>query len=196
MNTTYKIKNIDANDTSSIVFPSLTKSIVLVGLMGTGKTHIGRALAEYFSIPFVDTDQVIEEKAGMSIPSIFDLYGEDKFRDIEKREIQRILEEGVQIIATGGGAFNEPQSRARILEKALSIWLKAKPSTLAKRLVKSDNRPLLAGKDTLQVLTKLADERSSYYAQAHLTVEVDRMTFNATIQNVKNAIYTHLNNQP
>lgn len=171
----------------------LPRSIVLVGLMGAGKTNIGRKLSDELAVPFVDSDKVIEEVAGMSIASIFELYGEAKFRAIEAREIARLMTGAPQIISTGGGAFMQENTRQIIRDGSLSVWLKATPHTLAGRISNLDSRPLLKGKDPVEVLTRLSAERTPFYQQAELTVDTDGLSLSAAIEKVKTMILAHLN---
>lgn len=147
------------------------RSVVLVGLMGAGKTSIGRRLAEILGLPFVDADQEIEAAAGKSIPDIFAEHGEAHFRDGEKRVIARLLESGSQVLATGGGAFINPETRERIHSRGVSVWLKADLPLLMQRVLKRGGRPLLENADPEAVMRKLMDERYPVYAQADITVE-------------------------
>ncbi|MBV7257520.1 shikimate kinase [Pacificimonas sp. WHA3] len=144
--------------------------LVLVGLMGAGKSTIGRRLAARLNIGFVDADDEIELAAGLSIAEIFERYGEAHFRDGERRVIARLMEEGRQVIATGGGAFIDPDTRSAILANAIAIWLDADIATLAERVARRNHRPLLVGKDPATVLRDLADIRNPFYAQAHIHI--------------------------
>jgi shikimate kinase len=147
------------------------RAIVLVGLMGAGKTSIGRRLADRMGLPFVDADTEIERAAGKSIPDIFADHGEAHFRDGERRVIGRLLENGPQILATGGGAFMQIETRAAIKEKAISIWLRAELDVLVKRVAKRGGRPLLENRDPAEVLQNLIDTRYPIYAEADIIVE-------------------------
>jgi shikimate kinase len=147
------------------------RAIVLVGLMGAGKTSIGRRLAEKLGVPFVDADHEIEAAAGKSIPDIFAEHGEPHFRDGERRVIARLLDNGNQVLATGGGAFMNPETRARIKERAVSVWLKADLDLLMKRVSKRGGRPLLANNNPEAVMRKLIEDRYPIYAEADITVE-------------------------
>ena len=139
--------------------------------MGVGKSSIGRRLATTLGVPFQDADLVIEEAAGRTIPEIFDKLGETGFRDGERRVISRLLDESPHILATGGGAFVNSETRKLIKQKALSIWLKADLPVLARRLGRKDNRPLLIGRDPLTVLKEQAAARYEAYGEADLVVE-------------------------
>ena len=145
--------------------------IVLVGLMGAGKTSVGRRLAEKLDIPFVDADHEIENAAGKSIAEIFNDHGEAYFREGEKRVIARLLENGKQVLATGGGAFMNDETRARIQRQGVSVWLKADLDLLLKRVSKRNDRPLLRNEDPAGVLKKLIELRYPTYAEANITVE-------------------------
>lgn len=146
------------------------RSIVLVGMMGAGKSSIGRRLGARLGIPFADADAEIEEAAGMSVADIFEVHGEPSFRSGEARVIARLLENGPQVLATGGGAFVNPETRKRIQEKGISVWLKADMDVLARRLRRRGDRPLLKTADPLATLTALLAAREPVYGEAHLAV--------------------------
>src|SRR5215218_7449147 len=147
-----------------------TRSLVLVGLMGAGKSTVGRRLAQTLQLPFRDADHEIEAAAGMSIPDIFSVHGEEYFRDGEKRVIARLLQEGPMVLATGGGAFMSEEIRARIAELGVSIWLRADLDVLMRRVRKRSNRPLLQNPDPEGTMRHLMDVRYPVYAQADVTV--------------------------
>jgi shikimate kinase len=147
------------------------RSIVLVGMMGAGKSSIGRRVALRLGIPFIDADAEIEKAAGMSISDIFAIRGEAEFRAGEARVIARLLESGPQVLATGGGAFANPETRAAVAAKGVSIWLKADFDVLLKRIRRRHDRPLLKTDDPAATLRKLMEERSPIYALADLTVQ-------------------------
>jgi shikimate kinase len=146
------------------------RSIVLVGLMGAGKTTVGRRLARRLELPFVDSDEEIERAADHSISEMFDRYGEASFRDGERRVIARLIRGAPKVIATGGGAFVDEATRALILERCLSIWLDADLDTLAERVTRRDTRPLLRDREPIAVLRELSSRRAPLYAQAHLRI--------------------------
>jgi shikimate kinase len=146
------------------------RPIVLVGLMGAGKTTVGRRLAARLGLPFVDADAEIELAAGMTIAEIFERFGEAHFRDGERRVIARLIDGSRKVIATGGGAFMNAETRALILERATAIWLDADLDTLAQRVMRRDDRPLLRGKDARTVLGELAAVRNPVYALAPIHV--------------------------
>ncbi len=145
--------------------------IVLVGLMGAGKSSVGRRLAEKLGIPFVDADHEIEEAAGKSIAEIFSDHGEAYFREGERRVIQRLIGNGAQVLATGGGAYMNDETRARIQEHGISVWLKASLPLLMKRVSKRQDRPLLKADDPQAVMRNLMEKRYPVYGLADVTVE-------------------------
>ncbi len=151
--------------------PKVEKTIVLIGMMGAGKTCIGRKLAERLGLPFVDADQEIAAAAGCSIPDIFALHGEAAFRDGEARVIARLLDDPVQVLATGGGAFMNEKTRAKIRERAISIWLRADIELLMRRVGRRNSRPLLQKGDPRAVLETLMAEREPVYATADIIVD-------------------------
>ena len=146
-------------------------SIVLVGLMGAGKSSIGRRLAEKLDVPFVDADHEIEVAADKTIPEIFKDHGETYFREGERRVISRLIENGAQVLSTGGGAFINEETRQGIQARGISVWLKADLSLLMKRVMKRADRPLLQTEDPEAVMQKLMDQRYPIYATADITVE-------------------------
>lgn len=164
------------------------KPIVLVGLMGVGKTCIGRRLAAHYGLPFTDADEEIAKAAGCSVEDIFELYGEAAFRDGEKMVIRRLLGEGPLVLAAGGGAFMDPEVRNRIKESAISIWLRADLEILIKRTGRHDGRPLLKNGDPRAILAGLIDERYPVYAKADIVVDSDDVPPEATIAKVSRAI--------
>jgi shikimate kinase len=146
------------------------RSIVLVGMMGAGKSSIGRRLAARLGVPFSDADTEIEEAAGMSIADIFAAHGEPSFRSGEARVIARMLDHGPQVLATGGGAFINPQTRAHIHEKGISVWLKAEIDVLSRRLRRRNDRPLLKTADPTATLASLLAARNPIYGEANVVV--------------------------
>jgi shikimate kinase len=147
------------------------RSIVLVGLMGAGKSSVGRRLAGKLGLPFVDADHEIEAAAGKSITEIFADHGETYFREGERRVIARLLDSGAQVMATGGGAFINEETRQRIRHGGVSVWLKAGLPLLMKRVIKRSDRPLLKSEDPEAVMRRLIDQRYPVYATADVTVE-------------------------
>ena len=146
-------------------------SIVLVGMMGVGKSTVGRRLAARLGVGFVDADEEIEKAAGMTITEMFERYGEAYFRDGERRVIARLMDGAPKVIATGGGAFMQEETRTLILEHALAIWLNADIDTLVDRVSRREGRPLLKGKDPRAVLTELAAIRNPVYALCPIHVK-------------------------
>jgi shikimate kinase len=147
-----------------------TRSVVLVGMMGAGKSSIGKRLAMALDIPFLDADTEIEKAAGMSIPDIFESKGEPYFRAGEARVISRILDSGPQVLATGGGAFMNEQTRDAVARRGISVWLKADLDVLLRRVKRRADRPLLKNGDPAVTLERLMAERDPVYAQADVTV--------------------------
>jgi shikimate kinase len=162
--------------------------IALVGLMGVGKSTVGRRLANRLRLPFVDADHEIERAAGMPITEIFSTFGEPYFRDGERRVIARLMDGRPKVIATGGGAFVNDETRALMLEGALVIWLDAPPGLLVERVRRRDTRPLLRGRDPREVLEELARVRNPLYAQAHLRVPSQQAPHEATVSAILRAI--------
>jgi shikimate kinase len=147
-----------------------TRSVVLVGMMGAGKSTIGRRLSARLRLPFLDADSEIEAAAGMSIPDIFEAHGEPHFRDGEARVIARLLDSGPAVLATGGGAFMREETRNRIGDKAVSIWLKADADIIMKRVKRRADRPLLQTADPAATVGRLIEEREPVYRHADLTI--------------------------
>ncbi|MBN2890298.1 MAG: shikimate kinase [Bacteroidales bacterium] len=173
---------------------SLTKPVVMVGLMGAGKTSIGRALSRQLGIPFVDSDKEIEAAAGCSVVDIFSLYGEDEFRRVEQRVISRLLESGpsLKVISTGEGAFITPEVREMILKKTLTIWLKADLELLVKRTNFRNTRPQLLNADSKSILSKLINERYRIYSEADITVETRDESLQKTLSKVLEAMRDYI----
>lgn len=170
-------------------FPDLNrKTIALVGLMGVGKSSVGRRLAAALGMPFRDADTEVEAAAGRSVSEIFEQYGEPAFRDGERRVIARLLDEPPHVLATGGGAFVNAETRALIKQKAVSVWLKADLDVLVRRVGRKDSRPLLAGKDPREVLARLAEERYPAYAEADITVETGETAHHVAVDAIIKAL--------
>jgi shikimate kinase len=160
------------------------KSIVIVGMPGSGKSAVGRKLAARFSIPFFDADEEIEAAAGMKIEQIFERYGEAEFRKGERRVITRLLDQPIQVLATGGGAFMDPETRALIRTKAISVWLRADLETLLERTGRRSDRPLLKKGDPREILKQLSAEREPVYAEADVTADSDNRPAEETVDRV------------
>lgn len=164
--------------------PQPPKIIVMVGLMGAGKSCIGRRLAARFGLPFVDADQEIEAAAGSTIAEIFERHGEPFFRDGERRVIARLLDQPVHVLAAGGGAFMDPRTRAKIRERAISVWLRADVDLLLRRVARRSNRPLLKQGDRRATIEQLMAQRHAIYAEADITVDSMDAPPEATVERV------------
>jgi shikimate kinase len=164
------------------------RSIVLVGLMGAGKSTVGRRLAQKLGLAFVDADAEIERAAGKAVPDIFREHGEQYFRDGERKVIARLLEAGPQVLATGGGAYMNEETRKNIARLGISIWLKADLPLLMKRVRRRDNRPLLAAEDPEEIMRKLIAQRYPVYEKANVIVESRDVPHNAIVSDVIRAI--------
>ncbi len=175
---------------------TLDRPIILVGLMGAGKTRVGRRLAERLHLPFIDTDQEIESETGKSIAELFTLMGEAAFRESERLMIARLMGRSGAIIATGGGAFMDPRTRAAMLEQGLVVWLRADLDTLVARTGRSSKRPLLQGGDRAAKLSELMALRYPVYAQAHLTVDSHHGPVEQTADAVLAALRQHFEVRP
>ncbi len=176
--------------------PTLDRSIVLVGLMGAGKTRVGKRLAEMLSLPFVDADHAIEADNRMTISELFSQIGEPAFRVGERLVIARLLRDRTSIIAAGGGAFMDSSTRALIRERALAIWLRADLETLVARTSRSHRRPLLEGVDRAAKLAELMAARHPIYAEADLVVDSLPGPVEQTAHAVIEALRRHMGNDP
>lgn len=172
---------------SAVPLP-IPKTLVLIGLMGAGKTSIGKRLAARLGLPFVDADHEIERAAGCTIQEIFDRFGEAGFRDGERRVIARLLDQPVQVLSTGGGAFIDETTRQTIRERGISIWLRADLDLLVHRTARRDHRPLLRQGDPRAVLARLMEVRYPIYAEADLTVDSDDSPPDITTERVITAL--------
>ncbi|WP_292054374.1 MULTISPECIES: shikimate kinase [unclassified Brevundimonas] len=150
----------------------MNRTIALVGLMGVGKSTVGRRLAARLNLPFADGDHEIESAAGMTVSEIFSTRGETEFRAGEARVMKRLLEGPPIILATGGGAMMNADTREMLKKHAVTVWMRAELDVIAERVARRDTRPLLRGRDTMQVLKELAEKRYPIYAEADLTVDV------------------------
>ena len=175
--------------------PRIDCSIILVGLMGAGKSAIGRRLASRLGMSFVDADDEIERAAGCSISDIFELHGEAAFRDGERRVIARLLARPPHVLATGGGAFMDPETRATIRECGISVWLRVDLDLLVSRVSRRNDRPLLAGGDPRAILRRLMDERHPIYAEADVVVESRDGPHEQTVEAVLGALGVHVEAQ-
>jgi shikimate kinase len=168
------------------------RSLVLVGMMGAGKSTVGRRLAMRLGLPFLDADTEIEAAAGMSISDIFEVHGEPHFRDGEARVIARLLEGASKVLATGGGAFLREETRTRIGEKAVSIWLKADAEIIMRRVKRRPDRPLLRTPDPAATIERLIAERDPVYQQADLTIASRDVPHDKIVDECIDALHGHL----
>lgn len=176
----------------------LDRPVVLVGLMGAGKSTIGRRLAKRLDLPFVDSDDAIIDASGYTPTEIFERFGEEDFRDGERRVVARLIDEGdVQVIATGGGAYTDAQTRNLLNERAITVWLDAEIDILAERTRRPDTRPLLKGnvRERKRILEDLADKRRGDYAKAHLHVRSGKGAHDVVVDAILDALNTHLDQQ-
>jgi shikimate kinase len=169
-----------------------TRSIVLVGMMGAGKSTIGRRLSARLRLPFLDADTEIEAAAGMSIPDIFETHGEPHFRDGEARVIARLLDGGSVVLATGGGAFMREETRGRIGSKAVSIWLKADADIIMRRVRRRADRPLLQTADPAATVERLIGEREPVYQHADITIWSRDVPHDKIVDECIDALYARL----
>jgi len=160
------------------------RTVVLVGLMGAGKTTAGRRLAKRLGRAFVDSDSEVEKAAGCSVDDIFSFHGEAVFRDVERRVIFRLLEGDPVILATGGGAFMDAEIRRKIAGRATTVWLRADLEILLERVSRRDTRPLLRGDDARAVLARLIDQRYPVYAQADIIVDTGNGSHNRVVETI------------
>jgi len=170
-------------------------TIALVGLMGAGKSSVGRRLAHALGLPFRDADEEVERAAGRSVAEIFEELGETAFRDGERRVIARLLDEPPHVLATGGGAFMNPETRRLIADKAVSVWLQADVDVLARRVARKNDRPLLRGRDPREVLSALSRDRDPVYALADITVASIESPHHITVQAIIEALSARLRPQ-
>ncbi len=168
------------------------RTIAMVGMMGAGKSSIGRRLAARLGLPFVDADTEIEEAANATITEIFEQHGEAYFRDGERRVIQRLLDDVPKVLATGGGAFIQPETRAAIQAGAISVWLKADRDLILARVKRRSNRPLLKTDDPAAVVDRLIAERYPIYAEADIHIQSRDVAHDVVIDNIFSALDDYL----
>jgi shikimate kinase len=164
------------------------KTIALVGLMGSGKSAIGRRLAKQLGLTFADSDQLVTKMAGVSVTEIFDYAGEAKFRDMEFRVIQNQLNKPLHVLATGGGAFCEPETAALLLKNAIVVWFQASPDTLLKRIGDTTSRPLLQTGSPLKILQQLEAARAPFYRKAHIHLNTDGLPIRKSLAMLVSAL--------
>ncbi len=169
-----------------------TRSVTLVGLMGAGKTTVGRRLAALLDLPFHDTDHEIELVSRMSIPELFESYGEPEFRALEARVVGRLTAEGPQVVATGGGAYMHEETRSLLKQSAITVWLKADLDTLMDRVRRRANRPLLKQDDPRAVMRGLIETRYPIYAEADITIPTRNVKRDVIAQEIIEALDRHL----
>ena len=170
----------------------LDRPVVLVGLMGVGKSTVGRRLAKRLGLPFVDSDSAIEDAAGYSAAEVFERYGEQDFRDGERRLVARLIDGEVRVIATGGGAYVDARTRELLNERAITVWLDAPVDILAERTARRDTRPLLKNGDPKGTLERLAEERRPSYQEAHIHVKSGDGAHKDVVEAIIQALEEHL----
>ena len=170
----------------------LDRPIVLVGLMGVGKSTVGRRLAKRLGLPFIDSDAAIEDASGYSAAEVFERYGENDFRDGERRLVARLIDGQVRVIATGGGVFADPRSRELLNQRAITVWLDAPIDVLADRTARRDTRPLLRNGDPKGTLERLAQERRTSYESAHIHVKSGNGAHRDVVESIVQALDSHL----
>ncbi len=175
---------------------TLPRTLVLVGLMGAGKTSVGRRIAQRLGLGFIDADAEIEAAAGCTIAEIFTRHGEAAFRDGERRVIQRLLEDPVHVLATGGGAFMDPETRGHIHARGISLWLRAELDVLVRRVARRSNRPLLNQGDPKEILTRLMTIRHPVYAEADIIVDSLDAPTETTVDRCLGALAAHVGRSP
>lgn len=186
----------DIRAAAEAVASRLDRTIVLVGLMGAGKSCVGRRLAQRLKLPFLDADHEFEAAAGCSISDYFAKYGEPAFRAGERKVIARLLDGAPVVLATGGGAFCDPETRQRIKQSGISVWLQADLDLLVKRTAGRDHRPLLKQGDPRDILGRLIEARYPVYAEADITVESTDDVPEVTVARVLSALADHLESRP
>lgn len=178
------------------VLPKIDRPIALVGMMGAGKTTVGRRLAAVLNLPFFDADAEIEQAAGMSVSELFSKHGEESFRRGEAQVIERLLAAGPIVLATGGGALTNAETRALIGKRALSIWIRADVDTLVKRATKRATRPLLMKGDPKETIMRLLEARTPYYEQADIIIDSRAGSHARTVNAIVAALSEHLSKEP
>ena len=170
----------------------LDRPVVLVGLMGVGKSTVGRRLARRLGVPFIDSDAAIEDSVGFSAGELFERYGEEDYRDGERRLVARLIDGQIRVIATGGGVFVEPRTRALLNERGVTVWLDAPVDILAERTARRDTRPLLKTADPKETLERLAEIERRAYAEAHIHVKSGTGGHSHVDEDIDRALDEHL----
>ncbi|MAB03223.1 MAG: shikimate kinase [Candidatus Puniceispirillum sp.] len=184
-----------AAEVAGSIAARLDRPVVLVGLMGSGKSAVGRRAAKQLGICFKDSDQLIVKAAGISIAEIFELAGEVKFREMERKTLGNLALASPQIIATGGGAFCKDATADLLLQHTLTIWLRASPATLLSRIGNTKTRPLLHNGNPLATLTHLDEQRAPFYKKAHIHLDTDGLSTHKAMMALLHALDTHLPRQ-
>lgn len=174
--------------TAGLEEPFIDRPVALVGMMGAGKSTVGRRLAARLDLPFVDADHEIEVAAGRSVSEIFEEFGEAAFRDGERRVFKRLVSAGPCVLATGGGAFLDPEIRSLLSQYCVSVWLNASLDTLVERTSRKNTRPLLRGGDPREILAKLLAERGPVYAEADIQIESGVGPHQEVVDNILDAL--------
>jgi shikimate kinase len=170
----------------------LDRPVVLVGLMGVGKSTVGRRLARRLGLPFIDSDSEIEETVGLPWGELFERYGEEDYRDGERRLVARLVDGQIRVIATGGGVFVDPRTRSLLNERTITVWLDAPVDVLAERTARRDTRPLLKNGDPKDTLERLAQSERQAYAEAHIHVKSGNGAHREVVEDIVRAIEQHL----
>jgi shikimate kinase len=176
----------------TVISERLDRPIVLVGLMGAGKSTVGRRLARRLGLPFVDSDAEIEDAAGLSAAELFERYGDADFRDGERRLVARLIDGTVRVIATGGGAYVDPRTRKLLNERAITVWLDAPIDVLAERTGRRDTRPLLRNGDRRQTLERLSQQRGAAYSEAHIRISSGLGAHRDVVDSIVKALEVYL----
>ncbi len=171
---------------------SLTMPVVLIGMMGSGKTHFGRLLSSALDLPFHDSDNLIEKKAGCSVSEIFERWGEGKFREAEANTIQDYIAQGPSVLATGGGAILNAQTAEVVFSQSISIWIDAPLDVILERVSRNKNRPLLACENPREVLQQLMEARAPIYERARIHIKVGEENTERTLEKILDAIQKQL----
>jgi len=171
---------------------AVDRPIALVGMMGSGKSLVGRRLAQRLDLPFIDSDTKIEKAAGITITEIFELAGEERFRTLERNTISEAADAGPSVLSTGGGSICTPETATLLCDRTIVVWLQAKPETLLSRIGSISSRPLLHTDNPLATLRDLAERRAADYGKAHITVTTDQLSAAAAVAAVLRALDSHL----
>ena len=191
MHTAMPIRHSAMPDITALT-EAIDRPIALVGMMGSGKSLVGRRLAQRLDLPFIDSDTEVEAAAGITISEIFDLAGEDRFRALERNAISTAADAGPSVLSTGGGSICTPATAQLLCDRTIVVWLQARPETLLSRIGSISSRPLLHTDDPLATLRDLAERRAPDYGKAHITVTTDQLSAAAAVAEVLRALDSHL----